>query len=393
MEQLQQQIHQLQQQHNQLYGVVHRLVQEKELQQQQAPPPQQQLLPQPPPYYPPSQFQTQYYQQPPPQHQNYQPPPLSAMGLDGQHEHRLRLHAEQTGGPQTTEPRPQLPQLPGVPPPPNPNLDGPPCGAPPPCWVFPSIEAATEAIKAHALANGYTLVLRSRLPSNDQATVYNFRCGKGGHRRAPEAGLMPDGTPKKLRNRTTQKTGCPFHTTVKRDKYAPAPSQVWRVSPPTSQPHNHSAMSPLSFTSQRSKLLEAHRDSILLMHNDGIRVGKIRQYLKLTELPKTDVYNIIRKYTKTARENLMAVQRQQQAELQQIAGQLGQVLPPNVPIPPGLLTGGVEDLTDEGQLRQLMEADKEDGDDDDEVVEDDEDDEEELEEVTDVMEEEESEEE
>jgi hypothetical protein len=111
-------------------------------------------------------------------------------------------------------------------------------------------------------------------------------------------------------------------------------------------------VAPLGFTCQRSKLLETHRDSILLIHNDGIRVSKIREYLKLEELPRTDMYNIIRKYTKTSREILMVVQWQQQAELQQTAGQLGQVLPPNMPIPQGLLHGGVEDLTDEGQLRQ-----------------------------------------
>ncbi|CAK7199838.1 hypothetical protein SEUCBS139899_002524 [Sporothrix eucalyptigena] len=264
---------------------------------------------------------------------------------------------------------------------PDPDVfDGPPCGPPPPAWVFDSIDTAAAAVKAHALANGYTVVLRARVPSGKDATIYNFRCGRGGHVPTPdtnENALGRDGRPIKRRNRTTQKTGCPFTLTIKKDKYAAGPTQVWRVQPATHS-HNHAGVAPLGFRSQRSKLLDAHRDSIMMMHNDGIRVSKIRKYLKLEALPKSDFYNIIRKDTKDARQALLTTQQQQQLELQQIAGQLGQMMPAAPNVSDGLMMGSLDALTDEGQLRALMAADTEDGEDDGDEMDDDEEDEDDI---------------
>ncbi|KAK4104241.1 hypothetical protein N658DRAFT_522006 [Parathielavia hyrcaniae] len=94
---------------------------------------------------------------------------------------------------------------------------GAPCGPPPPPATYATFAEADEAIKAHALSNGYSLTVKEIWPRGADATTatrYTYRCGKGRTGPTPQADSTTH--PSKRRKTSTQMTACPFRVSVKR---------------------------------------------------------------------------------------------------------------------------------------------------------------------------------
>ena len=177
---------------------------------------------------------------------------------------------------------------------------GRPCGPPPAPRTFASFSEADTTVKNHALNNGYTLVVRNRYPAGNNATRYNYKCGKG---RAFASQSTLGNSNSKRRKTSSQMTNCPFSMNIKRQ-----PNGLW-VSSVQKQDHNHDAMAAESFGYIRSQVLSQRRADAVTMWNSGIRPRDIVTSLANPQLPHvTPIQNVTRKDII----NLLAKHRQEE---------------------------------------------------------------------------------
>lgn len=172
------------------------------------------------------------------------------------------------------------------------------CGpAPPIDTEYPTLEQVEKGFKAHALANGYSLVPKSYYPTKQTASRAIYRCAKGS--KAPRKG-NPDMHPSKKRRTSTQMTGCPFTVTVKRRRS----DGVWAILPPLNAQvteHNHGWVEPEAFAAARASQLVPRRDDIVAWYKVGGRPREIVQRLASLDPPITgvtdkDVTNLLAKW-------------------------------------------------------------------------------------------------
>jgi len=165
-----------------------------------------------------------------------------------------------------------------------------PLGLPFPIAKSNSPEALFAALQAHARANGFAIMQRSKTP-----TRYLWDCDKGGQYNAK--GKNADVHPSKRRRETgTKKTGCRYRVKGKRGEDNGAP--VWHATIIENK-HNHGpSMAVSAHTAHR---VGAISDEIKAEIIAGSRVGQSPQVILSAlqvnkpdvELRSKDVYNII----------------------------------------------------------------------------------------------------
>lgn len=178
--------------------------------------------------------------------------------------------------------------------------DGDPCGPPPPAASFASLAEAEKSAKDHALANGYSLVLRDKYPRQGDALRYTYRCGKGRLVASQASAAVHES---KRRKTSSQMTACLFSMSIKRqfdERWAILPAKAVQGSG-----HNHPAVAPTSFGYIRSQTLEPRRADIVTMWNSGIRPRDIVTSLAnpqagqgppIKGISRKDVINLLAKH-------------------------------------------------------------------------------------------------
>ncbi|MBE3047715.1 hypothetical protein IMZ48_35440 [Candidatus Bathyarchaeota archaeon] len=155
------------------------------------------------------------------------------------------------------------------------------CGPGPPTEAYETLEEASSAIRSHAFANGYALIVHYSHPDCERPTRVTYKCAKSGY--PPKKDANHDTHRTKRRKASSQRVNCHYRVNlklrrglwhceaVKHDQRRPA--------------HNHDWAEASSFSSWRLEQLRPHEADVIAMWNSGGRPMQIARWLWQKEAP------------------------------------------------------------------------------------------------------------
>ena len=179
------------------------------------------------------------------------------------------------------------------------SFNGPPCGPLPAFDVtYESIDELVSACQAHALDNGYKLVIHSKKPSSQNPSRVVLRCARG--REFNKNKLSESTAPSKKRRTQTHMCRCPVLLAghLRQDgKWIT--KQCKDAQDTNHQQHNHPRNTATSFASFRTESLSTHKEKIIELWNTGMRPKDILTNLRKNHnlhVTSKDVINLLGKH-------------------------------------------------------------------------------------------------
>lgn len=179
------------------------------------------------------------------------------------------------------------------------SFNGPTCGPLPASGLaFESLNELISTCQAHALDNGYKLVIHSKKPSSQNPSRVVLRCARG--RQYKEDKRAESTNPSKKRSGSTQMCRCPVLLAGRLRQDGKWVTEHCQDSRDTNhQEHNHPRNTANAFTSFRTESLNNQQQEIIKLWNTGIRPKDI-----LTDLRKNhnlsvtlqDIMNLLAKH-------------------------------------------------------------------------------------------------